>query len=342
VRVSIVVPCRNEAAHIGRCLDSILATEHPRAELEVLVVDGRSDDATRTIVGRYATRHPMIRLLDNPQRIVPTALNIGIRAAAGEVILRMDAHAVYPPDYVPKLIEALRQTGADNVGGRVVTLPDGPGPVARAIALALAHPFGVGNSYFRIGARTMREVDTVPFGCYRRDTFVRFGEFDEELVRNQDDEFNHRLVRQGGRVLLVPDVVSDYYARGSLRQLARMYYQYGYFKPLVARKVGAVLTVRQLVPAAFMSSLAATAIWSWFSSLGLVAFTGLAGSYALAVAGSALVAGRRFGLRCTAALAASFVIIHFAYGAGFLRGLAGHWSTRRRERLDPSQVALSR
>jgi len=206
--VTVIVPCRNERRYIAACLDSILATAYPADRLEVLVVDGASDDGTRDAVRAYAAREPRVRLLDNPRRSAPAALNLGIRAARGEIIARMDAHVVYPPHYLPVLVEALLETGADNVGCPIVTLPADESATARAIACALSHPFGVGNSRFRIGSAVRREVDTVPFGCFRRDVFDRVGLFDEELIRNQDDEFNFRLIRSGGRVLLVPDVAA--------------------------------------------------------------------------------------------------------------------------------------
>ena len=342
MRLTIIVPCRNERRHIGVCLDSILASDHPRADLEVLVVDGRSDDGTREIVSEYAARHPEVRLLDNPRGIVPSALNIGIRAATGDAVMRMDAHAVYPPQYVPRLLAALAESGADNVGGCVVTLPADPSAVARAIAIALSHPFGVGNSYFRIGASAPRWVDTVPFGCYRREVFDRVGLFDEELIRNQDDEFNHRLLRHGGRVLLVPDVVAEYYPRGSFVMLARMYYQYGYFKPLVGRKVGRIMTIRQLVPAAFLLTLAVVGLlglvwpparWLWLA---------IAGSYAAAVAAFALLGARGRGAGCAVALAAAFPVLHGSYGLGFLRGLWDLVAHPRGRWADPSALPLSR
>jgi glycosyltransferase involved in cell wall biosynthesis len=342
MRLSIIVPCRNEQRYIGACLDSILACDHPRADLEVLVVDGRSDDGTREIVAHYAARHPEIRLLDNPRGIVPAALNIGIRAATGDAIMRMDAHAVYPPEYVPRLLAALAESGADNVGGCVATLPADPGPVARAIAIVLSHPFGVGNSHFRIGASAPRWVDTVPFGCYRREVFGRVGLFDEDLIRNQDDEFNHRLIRHGGRVLLVPDVVARYYPRASFAKLARMYYQYGYFKPLAARKVGRVMTVRQLVPSAFVLALVvgglAALVWPPARWLWL----GVSASYALAVAGCALSVLRAQGPRCALALAIAFPLLHASYGVGFLRGAWDAVVHRSRRWADPSAVPLSR
>jgi glycosyltransferase involved in cell wall biosynthesis len=236
--VSIIVPCRNEEAYIARCLDSILASDYPKDRLEVVVSEGRSSDRTREILLAYAAKNPEIILLDNPTGATPAGLNLAIRRASGDIIVRMDAHVLYPSDYVSRLVRGLEESGADNVGGVLETVPAENTPGARAIAIGLAHPFGVGNAHFRTGARVRREVDTVPFGCYRREVFDRIGLFDEELIRNQDDEFNFRLIRRGGRVLLLPDVLCRYFARRSLRHLAGMYYQYGYFKPLVARKVG--------------------------------------------------------------------------------------------------------
>jgi glycosyltransferase involved in cell wall biosynthesis len=342
MRVSVIVPCRNEERYIGLCLDSILATTYPRDDLEVLVVDGRSDDRTREVVARYAERRPWIRLLDNPRRVVPAALNLGIRAATGEVVVRMDAHVLYPRDYISKLVEALASSGAENVGGRVVTVPADTSATARGIAAALSHPFGVGNSYFRIGAARPRWVDTVPFGCYRRDVFRRLGLFDEELVRNQDDEFNHRVIKSGGRVLLRPDVVAHYFARGSYRQLARMYYQYGYFKPLASRKVGRVMTLRQLVPPAFVLGMSGLALAAPLWSPAAAAAALVAALYASAALICAAKPALAHGARCALALAAAFPVIHVSYGFGFLRGAWDLALAARARRADPAAVPLSR
>lgn len=340
--VSIVVPCRNEAAYIEQMLDSILANTYPRDRLEVLIVDGMSDDGTRALIADYARRRPAIRLLDNPKRTTPHALNLGISWARGAIIMRMDVHVSYPPTYIADLVHWLERTGADNVGGSCVTHPGDGTTMARAIAAVLAHPFGIGDARFRLGTNELREVDTVPFGTFRREVFQRVGLFDEELVRNQDDEFNFRLLRAGGRVLLVPGVVSCYYARRSLRQLASMFYQYGYFKPLVALKVGKIMTLRQLVPAVFvLSVLLAGFAAAWvaaaraFGVLILGPYLALDGACALAIAW-------RRGARVGLATAGIFPVLHFSYGFGFLRGALALLARPRGRRMDLSGTPLSR
>jgi glycosyltransferase involved in cell wall biosynthesis len=318
-RVTVIVPCRNEERYIGPCLDSILASDYPKDRLEVLVVDGMSEDRTRDVLAGYSAAHPWIRLIDNPRRITPVALNLAIRASTGAILVRMDAHVVYPPDYVSKLVAALEKYGADNVGGVLRTLPAGPGAMARAIAVAMAHPFGVGTSYFRIGTSTPRWVDTIAFFCVRREMFDLVGLFDEELIRHQDGEFNARLIKRGGRILLVPDVESQYYARATLRQTARMFYQYGYFKPLVAKKLGRVMTLRQLVPPLFVLGLVVTGLAALVWGPAVYAFGAIAGSYALVVVGAALKAAVKRGPGVGLALAAVLPVLHVSYGTGFWR-----------------------
>jgi glycosyltransferase involved in cell wall biosynthesis len=319
--VSIVIPCRNEREYISPCLDSILAGDFPLDDLEVLVIDGMSDDGTAEIVQRYAATHRVVRLICNPQRIVSSAVNIGIRAARGEFILRIDAHVEYPPNYVSGLLRWLDQTGADNVGACCITLPSSGTAVARAIAIGLSHGFGVGDALFRLGVTEPRRVDTVPFGCFRKALFTRVGLFDEELVRNQDDEFNLRLIRAGGTVLLVPGIVSYYRARATLRQLARMFYQYGYFKPLVARKVGRVMTLRQLVPPGLVVGVVLSAVLAPWSQAALGLFALAVSSYLVAAVVSSVSSGIRHGVRTTLALLCVFPTLHWSYGIGFLHGV---------------------
>lgn len=341
--VSIVIPCRNEGTRIEACLDSLLETEYPRERLEIIIADGMSDDGTREHIARYADAHPHIRMVDSPRKITPAALNIAIAASRGDVIMRMDAHNEYPRGYVPALVDWLARSGADNVGGVCTTEPGGPGPVARAIAIAMAHPFGVGNSHFRIGTREPRWVDTVPFGCYRREVFERIGLFDEDLIRNQDDELNIRLIRAGGRILLVPDVVSSYHARDSLAKLWRMYFQYGYFKPLVARKVGGVFTWRQLVPPAFVLGLAGALLLAAVLPGSAPLLASLVALYLVGLLAIALPVAGRQGPRVALALGAAIPVLHFSYGLGFLSGVVDFLLLRRKSvRGAPAALPTSR
>lgn len=340
--VTVVVPCRNEGKWIAPCLDSILANDYPRQRLEVLVVDGMSSDGTRSVVASYAAGHACIRLLDNTRQITPVALNIGIAAAQGTVIMRMDAHVDYPADYIRSLVRLLQERGADNVGGVCLTQPGGATAMARAITVGMSHPLGVGNAYFRIGSAGERWVDTVPFGCYRKEVFDRIGLFDEELVRNQDDEFNLRLIRSGGRILLAPQVVCRYYARDSLGKLWRMYCQYGYFKPLVVRKVKGIMTFRQLAPPLLLSCLVAGAVLAPWSRLAAAGWISLLLCYVAALSAFAVPVAARQGLLVGLSLILVFLTLHLSYGWGYLRGIFDFWIRRKSASRRASALPISR
>lgn len=341
-RVSVIIPCRNEVRYIAECLDSILGNDYPSDRLDVIVVDGASDDGTVDILDAYAARDPRVRRIDNPARTTPAALNTGLGAASGDVVMRVDAHCRYPRDYITGLVHWLEASGADNVGGVCRTIPGKPSPLGRAIAIALSHPFAVGNAHFRIGAREPRWVDTVPFGCYRRAVFDHLGGFDPDLIRNQDDEFNHRLIARGGKILLVPGIVTEYFARDSLGKLARMYYQYGYFKPLVGRKLGHVATVRQLIPPLFVATVATEIL---LAPLGARAATALAIVAAAYFGAATIAAGRelpRHGYLVAAWLLATFPVVHLSYGAGFWHGILDFIVRRRGGVTDAARVKVSR
>lgn len=340
--VSVLIPCLNEERFIGRCLESILVNDYPKDRLEVLVIDGMSEDRTRATIENYTSRCTFIRLLDNPQKITPVALNIGIANAKGEIIMRMDAHSTYPPNYISGLVGWLEKSQADNVGGVWFTVPAIQTCMAEAIALALSHPFGVGNAYFRIGVKEPRWVDTVPFGCYRREVFDRIGMFDEELVRNQDGEFNHRLIKRGGRVLLVPDIVSYYYARESLPKLWRMYFQYGYFKPLVAKKLGGILTVRQVIPAVFVLSLLVSGALVPWTIYGGRVLCALVFAYVVADLGSSLCVGFQRGIRCALVIPVVFPVLHLSYALGFLKGILDFFILGKKRRGYAARISISR
>jgi glycosyltransferase involved in cell wall biosynthesis len=269
-----------------------------------------------------------IRLLDNEREIVPTALNIGLSEAKGDVIIRVDGHCEIAPDYVKRCVELLRRTEAECVGGALATV--GETDSARAIALAQSSAFGVGGVAFRTGREKPTYVDTLAFGAYRREVFDRIGEFDEELVRNQDDEFNYRLVQSGGKILMDPTIRSVYYSRASLKGLWRQYFQYGYYKVRVIQKLGAIPSWRHLVPASFVLgvivSLAASAVTGNPLWAGLVL-----GSYAVANLGASLWTAVRHGVKHLPLLGLAFFINHVSYGTGFLVGLFRFGVVRRVE-----------
>ena len=320
--VSVIIPCRNEDDYIAQCLDSVLTQDYAQEKLDILVVDGMSEDKTREMVGQYQMRYPCVRLLDNPRKITPCALNLGVKSARGAIIVRMDAHAVYPNDYISKCVHYLKKYGADNVGGIWITLPGKNTKMAKSIAWALASPFGVGNAYFRIGSKKPRYVDTVPFGCYKKEVFEKIGLFDEDLIRNQDGEFNLRLINSGGKILLAPEIVSYYYARDSFLKLGRMYFQYGYFKSLVVKKTGRIISWRQIIPALFICSLLVAGLISFFSKYAWLIFCLILELYLAATfAFSITISVKKKDLRFLPFLMVSFATMHFNYGFAYLKGI---------------------
>jgi glycosyltransferase involved in cell wall biosynthesis len=252
ILASLLIPCRNEDEYISSLLDSILNQNFDLYHCETILVDGLSQDRTVEIAKTYMGKLPNLRIIENEKRTVPNALNKGIAIAQGKYIIRMDVHSIYPKNYISALLHYMKILKADNVGGICITKPGNKGIVAFAIAESISHHFGVGNSYFRIKSKNIKEVDTVPFGCYRKEIFQKIGDFDPELTRNQDDEFNARLIENGGKIFLVPEIEIIYYARDKINKLFKMFYQYGLFKPLVNKKLKHPATLRQFVPVGFI------------------------------------------------------------------------------------------
>jgi len=314
--VSVVLPVRNEAAAIGACLDAVLAQDYAKERFEILVADGQSDDGCPAVVREYARRDPRVRLLDNPGRIVPTGMNVAIRAARGEVIARVDGHTLIERDYLRTGVEALRRTGAENVGGLI--RPVGGGVFADAVAGVMCSRLGIGATFHF--AETEQDADTVYMGMWPRAAFARFGLFDEELVRNQDDELNYRIRKNGGRVRLVPEMRSSYKNRGTPRRLARQFYEYGLWKVRVLQKHPPQMSQRHFVPPAFVVWVVATLLLVPFVSMAGPALAIGAGLYLLVILAVA-ARGSRGDPRRWLAAAAAFVIIHLSWGSGFLVGL---------------------
>lgn len=342
--VSVVLPCRNEAGYIEDCLQSILNQEPPEGGFEVIVADGVSNDGTREYVQRLAAKTPQVRLLNNPGRIVSTGLNAALREARGEVIVRMDAHTVYAPDYIKQCIAVLRETGADNVGGPMRTTATTY--KERAIQAVFHSPFAVG------GARSHNPhyegyVDTVIYGCWRKSVFDRVGNFDEDLVRNQDDEHNLRITRHGGKIYQSPQIRSWYHVRDSFKTVFRQYMQYGYWKVLVIRNHRLPASVRHVVPAAFVGGLALLLLLGLFWRPALVGAGGLAATYLLAVLSASVVTAARTEWKLLPVLPIVFCCFQLGYGYGFLRGVvdfvvlqkappAGFVQLTRKQRRAPS------
>lgn len=320
--VSVLVPIRNEARYIGRCLDAVMGQEYDPTRIEILVADGMSDDGTREIVRerleRAGAQGSRTQLIDNPQRIVPTGLNRGLAAAQGDVIIRVDGHTIIAPDYVSRCVTALQKSQADNVGGPMRAVSETC--VGNAIALATSSPFGVGGARFHY-AETAQWVDTVYMGAYPRAVFERIGWFDEELVRNQDDEFNLRLTRAGGKIWLDPQIRSVYFSRGTLRGLWKQYYEYGLWKVRVIQKHGRPAAWRHLIPMLFVAVVCGAAALSLLTRnplwLALVA-----APYVLACVGAAVIVAARHGWQYVVYLPFSFMAMHVGYGVGFWVGLA--------------------
>lgn len=321
-KVSIICPVYNEEKFIDRCVMSILEQDYPKEYLEVLFVDGRSTDRTREIVERYANDYPYIHLLDNPQQVVPYALNKGVKESTGEVVMRIDGHCTYPTNYVSELVRYLYELNADNVGGVWNTQPAHETAICQAIALASSHPFGVGGSMHKIGTSEIIETDTVPFGCYKREVFEKTGLFDTDLVRNQDDEFNGRLINLGGKIFLIPQVIINYTARDTICKMRHMYYQYGLYKPLVNKKLGAPATVRQFFPLLFLIGLVVGGILSLFVSWIACAYLAVLALYLVI----GLVVGIMGAIRTHNPIMVLlmpwvFLNVHLSYGFGYLRGI---------------------
>lgn len=320
--VTVLIPCWREAAMIGRVVESALASEYQPEHLEILVLDGMSDDETRDIVSQLAARDSRVRMLDNPRRVIPAALNLGIAQARGNIIVRMDAHTTFPPEYIRRCVEGLLETGADNVGGPCITVPREPTLRGQAFATVLSHPFGVGNAHYKLGISQPMEVDAVPFGCMWRQKMLEIGPYDERIARSEDFGFNRKLRDRGGRMMLLPGIWSFYYARSRWRDFLRHSLSNGFWISYPLAFIAFRGSWRHYVPLCFLLALAGSAMLSlvwrpWRYLLG-----GIAAAYLLGVLAASVDAARRErrpGLVVLMPLV--FAALHLAYGAGTLWGL---------------------
>ena len=312
----------NEEEFIGKCLDSLAATTFPRDHFEVLVIDGGSSDRSCEIVQGRAGRFVSLQLLDNPKRLSGAAMNIGIRTARGEYVVRMDAHSEYPPDYVKTCIEELQRTGAANVGGCCVTRPGAETFLARAFALFGQHPFGVGSSRFRLGSGGAY-VDTVPFGAFRRELFAQMEGFREDLMRREDYEFNSRIRAAGGKIYLSDKTQSCYYSVPTFGKFRLQSWRGGYWNGRCWLTNRHSFAWRHSPPLLFVSALLLGAWWATVRYQGLYALAAVLVLYGLAaLAASASIAWRE-GWKFFAIMPFLFFSYHFVYGVATIAGALG-------------------
>ena len=313
-KVSIVIPCRNEEKYIAKNIDSILAQDYA-GELEVLVVDGMSTDSTRSIVEKYNDKR--VRLIDNEAQYTPNALNLGVDHAEGEIFIILGGHAFLNVDFVRKNVEVLQNdTSVGCAGGQILNIYENE--AGELISKAMSSSFGVGNATFRTGGEA-GYVDTVAFGAYWKKIHYEIGGFDEDLVRNQDDEYNFKVTKAGYKIYFDPAIISNYYVRGAVSKLYRQYYQYGYWKVYVNKKHKTITTIRQMVPLIFVLGLFLGAILSVFVPYFIWLFLGGIGLYVLLALFTGIRMGKSFGEGIK--IATIFPVLHFSYGFGYLIGI---------------------
>ena len=336
--VTIIMPIRNEADYIERSIRSVLDNDYPTGKMEILVIDGMSDDGTREIVTRLSKVDSRIRMLDNPKLITPAAMNIGIKAAQGDLFIRVDGHIEIPVDFIAKSIRCLHEhPEAWIAGGYIKTVADSF--TGKTIAAAMRSPIGVGNSRFRLGDYE-GWVDTLAFGAHHKWILDKIGYFDEELVRNQDDEFNLRIILSGGKIWMSKSIQSTYFSRGSLHKLWKQYFQYGFWRIRTLQKHKRPASFRQLVPLFFILSLLLPAligfIWKSFWILLVIE----AALYVLALVVGALDVGRKSGWQYAPLSPVVFAVLHFAYGLGSLWGIVRFSMLRGSDMKKPEQMQI--
>lgn len=325
IPVTVIMAVRNEEKSIAKSLGAVLEQDYPRELLQVVVADGMSTDATRERLRSMQETNPNLEVVENPGLIVATGLNAATRAARGHVIVRVNGHTIIAPDYVRNCVSQLVESGADNVGGKMTAVADND--FGKAVVAATSSPFGVGGARFHYSDKE-EWVDTVYLGAWKRETLDRIGLFDEELVRNQDDELNYRLRDLGGRILLSPDIKSRYFVRSTPYSLFRQYSQYGYWKVRVMQKHPAQMRPRHFAPVALVLTLLGIAVSAPFSHLARRALASLIAAYVFAdvtTSGAIALRAKPGGARW---LPVVFPLLHFGYGSGFLWGLVsfrGRW-----------------
>lgn len=338
--VSIIIPCRNEEKHIKKCLDSLIGQDYLKEKMEIIIVDGMSDDGTRIIMEKYLQQYPFIKLLDNLKRITPVALNIGIKNAKGELIAIIGAHAVYNNDYISKCVKFSVEYNTDKVGGILITISGSDSLVNKAINICLSHPFGVGNSYFRTMGRNKalsddgennsssrtdfskpRLVDAVFGGCYKKEVFEKVGLFNENIARSQDIEFDARLRKAGGKILLVPEILAYYYSDDNFGKFCKHIFSNGFWATYPLKFGIKIFSWRHLIPLFFATGFLLGLFLSFFFWQMKFIFCLILGSYLLLDLFFSIKISAEKGFKYLIILPVIFFSLHFIYGLGSIWGL---------------------
>ena len=319
--VSVVIPIRNEEKYIEKCLLSLLEQDFPKDNMEIIFIDGCSDDKTLEILDTYIKKYPgLIQVLENTNKTVPYGMNIGIRASVGQFIIRMDAHSEYAKDYITQCVHYLQTTDADNVGGMAET--KSKGYIGEAIALMLSSPFGVGNSNFRINGKD-GYVDTVPFGAFRREVFDKYGYYDERLTRNQDNEMNHRIRKNGGKIYLSKDIQLTYYSRDTIKGIGKMGFQNGCWNIITYYLCPGAMSVRHFIPLIFVLSIVVGSVVMNFINIPLLKGLFIVETILYIVLNImfSLKLAMKAGFKYWGTLVFLFPFFHIVYGLGSIQGI---------------------
>ncbi len=318
--VSIIIPCYNEQTTICKLLEAIYAQTCSRADLEVVIADGMSTDGTRTQIALFSDSHPdlHIAVVDNPRRQIPSGLNCALKESRGEIIVRLDGHSMPYPDYIERCVLDLEAGLGENVGGVWEIRPGAQTWMAGAIAVAAAHPLGVGDALYRHAVKPA-QVETVPFGAFKREILALVGFFDESLLTNEDYEFNTRIRKSGGKVWLDPSIRCVYFARATLPGLAKQYFRYGFWKWRMLRRYPETLRWRQGLPPLFVFSLLVLGILGLFLPLFRLLLAAETLLYLLIMTGAGFQVGfKHKKLSLVLGLPLAIACMHISWGAGFL------------------------
>lgn len=325
--VSVVIPVRNEEKYIVKCVESVLNQDFPKKDMELILIDGASEDQTVSIIKGFAAKYDFIRLCENPRKTVQHALNIGIKSAVGKYVVRMDAHSEYASDYVSECVRQLEKTNAANVGGPMIAR--GKTRLQKVIAAAYHSPFALGGGKFH-DENYEGYADTVYLGAFKRETLLRLGLYDEALPRNEDDDLNLRILENGGRVYVTPRIKSVYYPRGRYGALFRQYFEYGLWKVAVIKKHGKFARVSHLVPVLFFLFIAMFSVLSLFSGLAKLTFAVVMLLYLSLSFYFSLKSKYLSGFCDKLRLVWVHFVLHIAYGAGFFCGIFKFWNVKFR------------